>query len=315
MKRNILFLLLFLPHIFLGQNKYLTQTDFIGNSHYSSFNFTDRDTSYHGIDSWGYLKQTFWLSDGRKLGFYTGIEGSNMFFLNPDEKDEPLYWQKYLQTALGFQWHPFFNGSEEHPRTSPLSGLRLFAEGGYRWYYHQPEPTNTNPFSNYIRKDFRAGIDYYFDNLYPIFLPENMALFAWANASFRATNYASDQYNGLVVAVNVKPGYQWKIIQDSLTSTAVFYGLMDMSYSPRCFCRWWENYVRGGAGFSVYPFSYNKNRLQHDERITRIHFYVEYRHQLLWFGEGPKNTLFPLKNWDIQAGIGFSTPGFVRQKK
>ena len=333
MKGRIIIILLqsvFLPFLLIGQNNQLIQKDFIGNSHYSFYNFTDLDTTYRGVDSWIYFKTTFWLNKRKWLGFYSALEASHMFYPNQDSGKSPFHWQRYTQTTIGFQWHPFFDGRKDgeriFPINWPLNGIRLFLEGGYRWYYDKPLQRASTPYSNYIEKDFRVGIDYYFDNLYGTFLNDIFAVFAWTSASFRATNYASEKYNGLFITSSIKAGIQHiaiypnnpfqstKTTKDKKAGTLVAYGLFNMAHSPRCLCRWWENYLRWGGGVSLYPFTYNRKRKPNDDRINRFHFYFDFERKLGWFGEGPRvqNVLYPPNRWDIKFGIGFSTPGFIR---
>lgn len=275
--------------------------DLLGDSHYSKYNFTDRANPYDGIDTWSEFRLTHWFNKKEKTGLFSSMLVSNMFFLPRDSSVERFFWQNHLQSGMGFQYYPFYKKKGEF---TPLFGIRLFIQGGLRWYYDEKEADN--PFSNYITRDFQFGVDYYYDE--PLFNEEKWwALIAWANGTFRATNFSVEKFNSFLWTGNLKAGV--KILKHS--PIILVYGVTDWTYvaSP-CSCRWWENYVRGGGGARIYPYVSDEDDF-FSEILRRLHIYGEYQHNLWWLKDAPKNEV---EKGDWRFGIGFSTSGFFRNK-
>lgn len=296
--------------------------DLLGDSHYSKNNFTDRAIPYNGADTWSEFRLTHWFNKKEKAGLFSSLLASNMFFLPRDSSIERFQWQNYLQSGMGLQYYPFFKKEEEKEAKepandnknsekeekdnlyNPLFGFRLFLQGGLRWYYDEGQ--TENPFSNYITRDFQFGFDYYYDE--PLFNEDKCwTLIAWTNGTFRATNFSLEKYNSFLWTGNLKAGIKWP----RLNPIILYYGVADWTYvaSP-CDCRWWENYIRGGGGIRVYPYTPDGKGL-FSELLRRLHLYGEYQKNLMWLKDKPEDMV---RKEDWRFGIGFSTSGFFRSK-
>lgn len=108
-----------------------------------------------------------------------------------------------------------------------LRGLRLFGFVAGRYYYDEPSDGDAED------TDVQVGADYYFDNI-----PGTKSIWAsavFANAGYRKTAFALEDYEAFTVFGNVKTGPKW-----TRNSMILFpYGVADWSYSPTYDERWW----------------------------------------------------------------------------
>lgn len=262
------------------------QFDLQGESHFSHFNFTDIKIPYNGIDFWSELKLALWLNKEKSFAAYISIIPSLT-------SESEFWWQKNAQFVLGFQWYPF-------PIKNLLfRGIRLYAQVAYRKYFSEPENAVLQD------TDLQMGIDYYYDNLF------NRAIFAaalWSNGGYRKTNFSLKDYSAFLWMGNVKIGLKAGCSQRVLMG----YLVLEWTYAPQYEVRWWENFFRSGLGLSFYPMV-NKGEGYVKQFLNRFHIYVEFLHNVAWFGDGP--ALGNVEKSDYRIGIGFSTGGYFRDRR
>jgi len=277
------------------------QLDFQGDAHYSRYNFTDVKKPYDGIDGWAELKIAYWVGKDKALSPYLSV-------IPTFTTESEFWWQRNFQIGVGFQWYPvetFIFRLKDHVRDQYkfLKSIRLFALSAWREYYDEPkraDPEDT---------DFQIGIDYYYDNLDNRFDDKNFIVVAWMNAGFRKTNFSLDNYDAFLWTGNIKVGPRFKPTKTILLP----YVVSDWTYVPKYEKRWWENFLRLGAGTRWYPW-YPKTKDYigfGKDFLRRFHIYVEVLHNGAWLGYEPNNTV---KETDFRVGLGFSTGGFFKKR-
>lgn len=274
--------------------------DIIGDWHHSRYNFTDAVVPYYGVDGWTELKYAHWLDKHQKFAPYACLQGSWMFYLPQAPEDiRPFDWQRSIQIGAGLQWHPL--------EKEGLRGIRLFAFGAVRQYFKK-EPDNTQ-YSNLVRYDMHLGADYYFDNLFDARRKDKWyAVAAWSNFTFRLTNFSRENFNAFFWTGNVKWGWRAYLRQ---YSRLFCYIALDWTSTLSKSSFWWENYIHPGAGIRLYPFAFRKSGKPQAGFLHRLHFYSEWLWEGAWLRE---KSPARVKTWDLRFGIGYSTPGFYRNK-
>ena len=312
--KNIIWLILLclFDSSLLSQEDSNLALDFLGDSHYSLYNFTDAVIPYYAQDSWIEAKATLWIDEDKRLAPYLSFITSHMGYIPGPEKSEyimPFFWQKYIQGFAGIQFYPFYGENY-----NPSFGFRLFAFGAYRHYYDKI--LTTVPYSDLVGYDIQIGGDYYYDNIFcgsnNGFLCRNkIILSVWSNATLRHTNFNRENFNNLLLTGNVKIGRKLSLYKRSMFFP---YVLVDGIWIPFCSkdCNWYENYVHFGLGIRLYPRILNKSDKPACGFLRRFHIYIEGLDDGFWLkGQPPERT----QKWDLRYGVGFSTPGIFRSEK
>ena len=177
-----------------------------------------------------------------------------------------------------------------------MRSIRFFGLLGYRNYYDKPK--NTNPESS----DFQLGFDYYLDN---IFEETSFAYLVWSNLTFRRTNYAISDYKTILWMGNIKLGPKF----DICTIINNPYFVFDWTSSPKYSSRFWENFLRIGFGYQIYPFKSQTNFFPRT-LTKRTRLYFEYIFNNKWLKDEPTNNI---NTWDIRVGLAFSTGGYLKE--
>jgi len=266
------------------------QTDLMGQAMYSHYNFTDVENPYDGLDAYLVLKGAYWLdASSRQVAPYVEV-------IPTYASEDAFWWQRHVQANVGLQ--AYVTGVDG---PALLRGLRLFGFAAGRYYYDEPSDGDAED------TDVQAGADYYFDNI-----PGTKSIWAsavFANAGYRQTAFALEDYEAFTVFGNVKTGPKL-----TLNSMILFpYGVADWSYSPTYDERWWENYVRVGGGLAWYPFCNSKGSDSGWWGASggrRLNVFVEGLSQVADLGDTPPDSV---EDTDIRAGVAFSTSGFYRE--
>lgn len=275
--------------------------DLQGDVHYSRYNFTDIKNPYDGLDGWTELKFTYLTGKDKSFGVYASLGPS---LTSEDE----FWWQKNCQLSIGLQWYPidiFYSKSEQkngEPTVEDpfklLRSFRLYALYAMRGYYDKPDGQNPED------TDIQIGVDYYFDNLNNK-TDKSFVSIIWTNAGYRKTNFSFDNYDAFLWSGNIKTGFALQIFNSSIVLPYVV--VADWTYSPTYNDRWWENFVRIGGGFKIYPF-FRKYPDNDDDLFKNIYkrfnFYIEVLNNATWIGDEPISSI---EETDYRVGISFST--------
>lgn len=190
---------------------------------------------------------------------------------------------------------------------SPEFGIRFFAYAGRRFYTRHA--LESSPYSHLIEKDFHFGLDYYHDNLFTDKKDQKTLMVAWANLTYRQTNFNFSDFRNGIISLNFKLGRKWGSTNRSLLFS---YLVFDAAAIPLCHdCNWWENYFHPGFGSSWYPFAFNKEGKPNKEAFRRIHVFAEVLGAGFWLKGQPPDRV---KEVDFRFGVAFSTPGYNRSK-
>jgi len=270
------------------------QVDIQADAHYSRYNFTDIKIPYDGIDGWLELKLALWDINVNDVNARPGLS-PYISVIPATTTESEFWWQRNCTGAFGFQLYPvdtFLPDTKNNLEW--LRGLRLYTTYGLREYYDKPSHESPQD------EDFRFGFDYYGDNFY------NTSMFTyllWTNLTYRSTNYSLSDYRAVLWEGNLKLGHKFDLNPDSSSKSFLLpYGLIDWTYVPAHSDRWWENFLRAGAGISFYPFVLGGDK---DKNVLdRFNIYVEVLHNASWLGDdAPSNV----KETDWRIGINFST--------
>jgi hypothetical protein len=272
------------PALLYGQAH--LQIDLQGDHYYSHYNFTNLVPEYKHIDGWSEIKGSLWFQGSRICGFYLSALG--IYTTEPDV----FHWQKNAGFALGFQIYPLPYANQY------LRALRIFIFRAFRWYW-----ANKNN-EEYQKDDFHIGADYYWDNL---FSKIPLKFLIWFNMSVRESNWTEDDYWAFLSTGNLKAGYRLK------PGPFLFlpYGVLEWTWVNKYKERWWENYVRGGAGIRVYYNTKDNKKGLINGLIKRFHIYAEFLGNIRYLGEKAPDVV---KNTDFRIGLGYSTSGFYRER-
>lgn len=264
------------------------QLDFRGEAHYSEYNFTDVVQPYDAMDAWTELRIAYWLDDKQSLAPYLSV-------VPVSTSQSSFWWQRNVQTDFGVQWYPF--------SASSLRNIRLFAGSASRQYYDKPDNADAEG------TDILVGGDYYYDNLYFDGFPTNERTLAilWTNLAYRKTNFSQDDYEALLWLGNIKVGPNVRHGRSMLLP----YAVTDWAYVPKHGERWWENYLRVGAGIRWYPKTTRADGFPVGDLAKRSYVYAEVLRNVAWLGDHPTSS--DIRQTDLRIGIGFSTSGFLRQ--
>lgn len=273
--------------------------DFQGEGHYSHYNFTDIKKPYDGFDAWAEIKLAYWIGSNEQFSVYARV-------IPTYSSEEEFWWQKNNQLGVGFQWYPT-NTFSPKQKLKPgekwedpfraYRGIRFYALYAWSNYYDKPEGQDSED------SDIQIGADYYYDNLKDITKP-SLAAIVWSNAGYRQTNFSLDDYNTFLWTGNIKVGSAIPLLESSILLP---YVLTDWTYVPRYEDRWWENYIRLGAGLKWYPtyLSYSDISQDYLENILkRFNIYVEVLHNTAWLGDDPTDDV---EKTDYRIGFAFST--------
>lgn len=260
-----------------------------GRGVYSHYNFTDIKNPYDGFDAFVELKPAYWFDQDQQVGIYASL-------LPVYTTEDEFWFQRNVQYGVGLQAYPV-GRNEERPLAR---GLRFFALAAWREYYDKGD--NEEPEDS----DLQAGADYYYDSLYDT--NKNWAVAAYATAAYRDTNFSEDDYAGLLSFGNIQFGPKTEVGSALLMG----YGLLDWSVSPSHDDRWWENYVRLGAGVRIHPLAARESSRGADVRAElqkRFSIFAEYVSNSTWLGDDPPTSV---EEEDYRIGIAFSTGGYFR---
>jgi hypothetical protein len=275
------------PLLLLGGR---VQFDFMGDLHFSRYNFTDLLKPYNGVDTYVVAKLGLWADKPRTLGLFAQS-------IPVWSSRDSFFFQRYLQGEVGVQWYPIdtlFNLQQKHP-SQYLRALRLFGQISGREYY------DAHPGATLIRDDVQVGLDYYWDNL---FERDQVGLFLYTNAAYHTTNFSLRDYKGLVWSGNVKIGP--KHVSDPMA--LIPYVVADWTYSPQHDDRFFENFLRVGCGLRWYPMAYSHSNLS--DLALRFNVYAEVFRNAAWLGIRAPSSV---EETDFRFGISFSTGGFFKK--
>lgn len=281
--------LVFMPALPVHGEDNRLKLDFRGEAHYSEYNFTDVVQPYEATDAWAELRIAYWLNEKGSLSPYLSI-------VPVGTTESSFWWQRTVQTEVGVQWYPFSK--------PPLQSIRLFVGIASRRYYDEPDHAAVQ------RADTILGGDYYHDNLYNgdgFFTREPTLSITWTSLAFRRTNFSQSDYKALLWAGNVKVGRNLR------HGRSVFmpYVVADWCYVPKHDERWWENYLRAGAGVRWYPTTSRAGGFPAGDLARRSYVYAEILNNAAWLGVRPSSG--DIATTDFRLGVGFSTGGFLRE--
>lgn len=277
----ILFLFLFFSLSIIVAKDF--QLDCIGDIKYSKYNFTDLRIPYNGLDGWCEIKAAIWIDDKNSISPYISI-------IPVYTSDDIFWWQRNIQLSVGLQWYPF------PIQYKKLRSIRVFLLYGYRSFYDKPKDESPE------YQDTQIGGDYYFDNLF------NNSIFTysvWSNISYRKTNFSLDDYKSPLWMGNIKIGPKF-IVKNTINNPFL---ITDWTYVFNYPDRFWENFIRLGLGYQIFPFN-SESTILPKILAKRLRFYIEYYYNVAWFGEKPQNKI---KNYDIRFGMSFSTGGYYKE--
>ncbi|MBU0650936.1 hypothetical protein KKC59_03395, partial [bacterium] len=258
--------------------------DIMGDLKWSKYNFTDVQRPYEGTDNWTEFKISYPILTKEKLYFYYQLTYSAT-------SENKFEWQKYIQDGAGIEWFPFDKGKSEL-----LKNLRFFTQISHR---------NFDKEVNSPSQDIIIGTDFYYDNL--LNQKDKITNILWSSATYHTTNFALNDYDGFIWAGNVKVGRKFNADPVLILP----YVTTDWTYSPSYGGRWWENYVRIGAGIKFYPLFYSSLKEQPKDNLSsfvrdfkqRLNLYVEVLENIVWFDEQPQDV----EETDYRVGITYST--------
>ena len=256
------------------------QIDIFGSGQFSRFNFTNLTTPYDGVDAYTVVRVAHWWDQGRRIGLFGEL---NPVFSSPDE----FSFQRYLQLSGGIQLYP---------AGGILKPLRVFAKASRRSHYGAgvgPDVPNA---------DFETGVDHYYDNL---FAPSRWKAISYTTAGFHSTQFSIDRYNAVLWTGSFRAGPSFRPDSDSMF---VPYGLVDWAYAGADRDRFWENYLRTGAGMRWYPQMHQGGSFG-TSLAGRFHIFAEAVGNLAWLGNAPAGSV---PRYDVRLGLGFSTGGIYR---
>ena len=177
-----------------------------------------------------------------------------------------------------------------------MHAIRIFALGAWRYYYDKPEAEEPEDM------DIQVGGDYYYDNL---FAENRLISSIWSNAGFRKTNFSLEDYDAFLWMGNIKIGPGFK----PGSSIVLPYGVTEWIFVPKYEERWWENFLRVGAGIRWYPRSDDETVGFIQDLVKRFHIYGEVLYNAAWLGDEP--VADNVENTDFRIGFSFSTSGFL----
>lgn len=247
---------------------------------------------YDGIDAYAVIKAAYWLDDATQKQVAPYVEIIPAYTSEGD-----FWWQRNAQVGVGFQYYPLSKRGNE---TNPWRGIRFFGLAAWRTYYDRPDDADSQD------NDLQAGADYYYDNILKM---ENiLTVAAFANAGYRKTNFALDDYSAFTCFGNVKVGPKVFAGKGLLFP----YLVGDWSYSPSHDDRWWENYIRGGGGVAWYPLSvFLAERSDESSLLVgigkRLNVFVEGLAKVADLGDATPDVV---EDHDFRAGISLATGGF-----
>lgn len=281
------------------------QGDFQGDFRYSHRNFTDLDSAYESLDLWTEGRLTYWLNKEKKqwAAFANIIPVASTH--------EVFWWQRNVQVGGGIQYYPGYR--KEREQSFWLNGLRLFVWGGRRFFYC---PQTTIP-DEHPRWDLQVGSDFYNDNLFNGNEKGGVHIL-WSRASWQITNFSLPEYYAFLWTGNAKWGHKHRCGK----GLHILYGVADWTWVPQYEDRFWENFVRLGAGYRWYPFAFQADETypgrvlpQKNGILSRFHLYAEGIANVWWIKKSPEALGKEVHPTDFRVGIGFSTGGLFRLNK
>ena len=262
--------------------------DVQGDAHYSRYNFTDVKRPYDGVDAWMELKVAYWPLDENGEQTRSGFS-PYVSVIPVTTTESEFWWQRNCTYAVGIQLYPMDNFW--------FRNLRLYTTYGVREYFDKPSHESPQD------EDFRFGFDYYKDNLSE---PNNtFTHLIWTNLTYRSTNYSLSDYSAVLWEGNLKLGPKFNFNVNTCSRSILLpYGLVDWTYVPAHSDRWWENFVRIGAGVSFYPKVPYIEKGGLKSILDRFNIYAEVLSNASWLGDDAPGNV---KETDWRIGISFST--------
>lgn len=104
---------------------------------------------------------------------------------------------------------------------------------------------------------------------------------------------------------NIKIGPKTK----KFNSIHSVYIMSDWTYVPNFPERFWENFIRIGIGYQIFPF-HNHNYFLPLTFAKRARIYFEYVNNVAWLGNEPSKYI---SNCDFRIGFAFSTDGYFKE--
>ncbi len=267
------------------------QLDVIGEYHFSRFNFTDLKKPYDGVDGFVVVRLGLWLDAGRQIGLFADAI--------PVVTTEPeFFFQRHVQLNGGVQWYPV--GRRDGAVSRLLRPVRLFAQASTRAVYDNPEQVALQD------TDVEVGFDYYYDTL---FAAEPVAAFLFTTLTYRTTNFSFEGYDGVLWSGNVTVGPKIALGGSSL----IPYGVADWTYAHKYSSRFFENFLRMGAGVRWYPFPKPGRPAGFGTDLARrLHVFAELVGNAAWLGDAAPPSV---EGHDVRFGVAFATGGFFREPR
>lgn len=273
------------------------QLDIQGDTRFSHHNYTDLTENYDLIDSWAEFKLALWLDQNKTISPFVSVIPSHVSgYINKWGRDDILWWQRNIQTAVGGQWYPFSCFDE----LKPLRSIRFYAMYLQRDFYDLP--ADQDP----IDEDVQIGLDYYYDDY---FSESWLGASVWTRLAYSKTAFAFDDYNAISWVGSAKVGPKAEVPVPwgrSLVHTYLVgeWGIVDQKHKDR----FWENFARGGVGVRLYPKIDSEGNILKD-LVKRFNIYAEYIAINEWLGDEP---VADISDTDFRIGVSYSTSGFYR---
>jgi hypothetical protein len=152
-----------------------------------------------------------------------------------------------------------------------------------------------------VDNEHRVGLDYYYDN---ILKNENFIHQIYFSGGYRHTNWSKSDFKGFLAETDINLGVGCRLGESIVYPHAIIEAAIQPKYNER----WWENYVRAGAGIKYYPFAHQERENGwKKELLSRFNFYFEWVHNIIWLEDKAPDSV---KNDDFRVGVAFSTGGF-----
>jgi hypothetical protein len=246
-----------------------------GDWSYRQTNIYRKNYDYTG--GWSYARLV-WRSKVVPLGIYVSGVIANS---NCDKT-----WENNYVVGVGVERYIF----EDEESVSGLPGNIRFYFEYLRIGYTKEKGVNWFP-----SYDLRVGFDIYKD--YGIGRNKlNRLSWAeiWGNLGWQKTNFYIENYNSIVVGLNVKAGFR---LPKNTPFSLMPYGVADVSWVGR-HDFYWQNRGLIGIGLRIMPFAKAKSEL-----LNRLKIFTEYFFTVEYFKDKPAGYI---PGYDFRVGVIYS---------